>query len=135
MERRQAARIPTNFTVRLQTQHGPLTATLVDMSRSGIRLSVSIHLLGAGDVVGAGEVEAKAAAFFGQPFDIVFNPHTRDELVIKRVGAVHLIRAAVSMGQVELGAEFTDWINDAEARALGLVLPARTVKVLLARDR
>lgn len=129
MERRKAKRIPTNLVVRVQTAEGPVTASLQDISRRGLRLAVPSAILDVHALSTAGEVERAAATYFGGPFDVEFNPQDPKRVVRKRVAAVHLVRALVAEGVVELGCEFEDWLTDVQAHALGVVVPARSARI------
>ena len=119
--RRSYERISCRIPVRVWTPTGWISGTIVDLSRKGIRLQLSMDTLGLARNASMGEVAARLPDLLPRNPAVEFDPDRLGPLLCRRLDIVRI--AAQRPGELELGCKPDILITDEEAGILGIMLP------------
>jgi hypothetical protein len=124
--KRRFTRLAAQVPVEIETEQGLLPGTLLDLSRSGVRLKVPGSALGVYRLAPMSLVGRRVAEVLGAEFSARFHPERLGSLLSRRLRPVRLGQRSPASADVELGCVLTPPLTDEEAGMLGLALPVLT---------
>lgn len=122
-DNRRSTRLACRLPVRLAGHKSPLEATVLDVSRGGVRLRVAGHHLGLYRLAPLSLVARRVTEVLGESFEATLLPERLGTLVRKTLRAVRIGQRDATSADVELGCLLTPALTDLEASMLGLALP------------
>jgi len=122
-EQRRAARIACDTPMRVRLHGAWRPATLVDVSRTGVRLRVGLAALGLDAESSAAQGILEWASALPSRVPVEFNPERLGSLVCREVVVVRLRLPSPGEDFVEIGGALDRGLSEVEAAALGLAIP------------
>lgn len=123
IERRRAGRLACRLPVRLMRGGHMVYAETQDLSRSGVRLRVSISALGLAPSSGLADVARHLGQRLGEAFVAEFAWPTLGSLVRRVLRVVRVAHVTGNADAVDLGCELRVALETQETDALGVTLP------------
>jgi hypothetical protein len=123
--RREAVRVPCEVPVRIEAEDAPqVVASLVDVSRTGLRIRLSGSVLGVHRLSSLAQIARRASALLGDSFLGELHFEHLGPLIRKQLRTVRVAKRDWEHADVELGCLITDGhLTDLEATLLGVHLP------------
>jgi hypothetical protein len=134
-EHRRTTRIPCRFPVRIVVPSDWPPATVLDLSRTGVRIGVELAALGVDRLACLGDIAARLEAILTLKIQVEFHPERLGSLVRRALKAVRIGRSAEDPKLVEIGCMLEPALTEEEALILGVPLPREGEPPDIARRR
>lgn len=123
--RRQAARVPCEVPVRIEAEDSPvITASLMDLSRTGLRLRIPGSALGVHRLSSLAQVARRLSEVLGDEFLGELHSERLGPLIRKQLRTVRIAKRDWEHADVEIGCVVCEGhLTDLEATLLGVHLP------------
>jgi hypothetical protein len=122
-EQRQAVRIQCDLPVRIHGLDGPITAHLVDISRTGIRIRIPGPVLRVHRLSSLAQIAGRLTEGLGEAFAGELHPDLLGSLIRKRLTPTRIAKRDWERTDVEVGCTLDSPLSDVEVGMLGLALP------------
>lgn len=122
-ERRQAVRVPCELPIRIEGAQGPLEATLVDVSRTGLRLRIPGSILRVHRLSSLVQVTESLNRVLGEAFQADLNHVVLGSLIRRELKMTRIAKRDWERTDVEIGCLLDVPLDDAEVGTLGVALP------------